>query len=155
MTTFEIDEVPSQHAAVVRGHVRVDELPDFFGRAFGAVMETLIGQGIDAAGPPIAYYPAMPDEMFDVEAGFPTAGAVEPVGDVVPLVLPHGRVARGVHIGPYDTLTETYDELFAWLAEQGESPGEQMWESYLSDPSAESDPAAWRTEVVWLLHAAA
>ncbi len=127
MTTFEIDEVQSQHAAVVRGHVRGDELSDFFGRAFGVVYEALIAQGIEAAGPPVAYYPAMPDEVFDVEAGFPTAGAVEPVGDVVPLVLPHGRVARGVHIGPYDTLTETYDELFAWLAEQGESPGEQMW----------------------------
>ena len=153
MTTFEIDEVQSQHAAVVRGQMRVEEIPDFFGRAFGAVMEALVTQGIDAAGPPMAYYPAMPDEeMFDVEAGFPTAVAIEPVGDVVPLVLPHGRVARGVHVGPYDTLTDTYDQLFAWLAERGESPCEQMWECYLSDPSVESDPAVWRTEVVWLLH---
>ena len=144
----------SQQTAVVRGHVRGDELSDFFGRAFGTVMEALAAQGVDATGPPMAYYPAMPDEMFDVEAGFPTATAVEPVGDVVPLVLPHGRVARGVHLGPYDTLTETYDALFAWLAERGESPGEQMWESYLTDPSTEPDPANWRTEIVWLLHAA-
>jgi effector-binding domain-containing protein len=102
----------------------------------------------------MAYYPAMPDELFDVEAGMPTAVAIEPAGDVVPLVLPHGRVARGVHVGPYDTLTDTYGQLLAWLAEHGESPCEQMWESYLSDPTPGSDPATWRTEVVWLLHAA-
>jgi hypothetical protein len=28
---------------------------------------------------------------------------------------------------------------------------EGMWESYLSDPSAEPDPATWRTQLTWPL----
>ena len=117
-------------------------------------MAALAEQGIEAVGPPMVYCPSMPDEVFDVEAGVPTAVAVEPSGDLVPLVLPHGRVARGIHVGSYDTPTDTYRALHTWLSEQGESPCEQMWESYLSDPTAQSNPATWRTEVVWLLHAA-
>jgi AraC family transcriptional regulator len=27
-----------------------------------------------------------------------------------------------------------------------------MWETYLSDPTVEPDPATWRTEIVWPLH---
>lgn len=152
MSSFVITDVPSQPSAVVRGRVRADELAAFFGRAFTAVAEVLAAQGVEPTGPPFGYYPCMPGEFIDVEAGFPTADLVEASGDVVPLVLPHGRVARGLHVGPYDTLTDTYAELQAWVTEQGEQLGEQMWECYLSDPAEEPDPATWRTEVIWLLH---
>lgn len=152
MTAFEIVELGPQHAAVVRGSVPVQELPEFFGRAFTAVMAALEAQGVAPVGPPIGYYPGMPGETVDVEAGYPTARPVEADGEVVPLVLPVGRAAHTVHVGSYDGLAATYEALLAWLAETGESPMEQMWESYLSDPEVEPDPSTWRTEIYWPLH---
>jgi len=152
MAEFEIIEVAPRHAAIVRGRLPVGELPAFFGVAFTSVMKVLAEQGMAPIGPPFGYYPCPPDDRVDVEAGFPTAEPVEPSGDVVPLVLPHGRAVRTVHVGPYDTMHETYAALTAWMAEHGERPCDQMWETYLSDPTAEPDPSTWRTEIVWPLH---
>jgi len=64
-------------------------------------------------------------------------------------VLPAGRAAEAMHVGPYDTLSQTYDEVMRWVQEHGMHPGTDMWEYYLSDPSTEPDPASWRTRVLW------
>ena len=32
---------------------------------------------------------------------------------------------------------------------RGSRPGPLMWESYLTDPGDEPDPATWRTLIVW------
>ncbi|HMO11186.1 MAG TPA: GyrI-like domain-containing protein [Actinotalea sp.] len=82
--------------------------------------------------------------------GFPVDGPVTVAGGFAHrLVLPGGRAVQAVHVGPFDTLEQTYEALLAWLSEQGLTPSGQMWESYLSDPAVEPDPAAWRTLIVW------
>ena len=39
----------------------------------------------------------------------------------------------------------------SWTTDEGLVLAEGMWESYLSDPDAEPDPATWRTLIVWPL----
>jgi effector-binding domain-containing protein len=149
VATFEIIEIEPQQVAVVRGAVALDRLPDFFGSAFTAVMAALEAQGVAPTGPPFGYYPTHPTEVVEVEAGFPTASAIDAQGDVVPAILPGGRAVSCVHVGPYDTLTQTYAELEAWVADQGLEPAAGMWEIYLSDPASEPDPNTWRTQIIW------
>jgi effector-binding domain-containing protein len=79
------------------------------------------------------------------------ASPIEPSGEVEPFVLPAGRVVTGTHIGPYETLGQTYEQLMAWMRAEGLTLAEGMWESYLSDPSVEPDPNTWRTLIVWPL----
>ena len=148
MVAFEIVERDAQAAAVVRGRVPLGELPDFFGRAYGAVMEALSAQGVSPTGPPFGFYPSQPGEVVEVHAGFPVAGPVETSGEVVAMELPAGRVVTTVHVGPYDTLDSTYTELQSWMTEQRIKPAAQMWEIYVSDPAVEP-PDQWRTEIVW------
>lgn len=52
------------------------------------------------------------------------------------------------HVGPYDTLAETYAALMGWIGEQGRTVAGPMWEVYWTDPGTEPDPARWRTEVI-------
>lgn len=151
MTEFDIRDMTEQPTAVVKAHVPMAELKGFFDRAYGQVFSTLGRQGVQPAGPPFGYYPRKPDETVDVEAGAPVSAPIEAAGDVVASRLPGGRVVHGVHVGPYEKLAETYGELMAWVAEQGLTLGEGMWESYLSDPVQEPDPATWRTEIFWPL----
>ena len=54
-----------------------------------------------------------------------------------------------MHVGPYDTLAETYEAVMGKMQAEGVTPGSSMWEYYLSDPAAEPDPAMWKTLVVW------
>jgi hypothetical protein len=56
--------------------------------------------------------------------------------------------AWGVHIGPYDTIAQSYTKQQTWMAAQGHGPATEMWECYLSDPKVDPDPATWRTRIV-------
>ncbi len=148
MSACEIVELTAQPAVVVRGEVPMDELPGFFGSAFGTVMEFLQEQGVSPTGPPFGFYPSTPDDVVEVRAGFPVAAPLEPSGKVEALELPSGRAVTTTHVGPYDALEQTYQALLAWMAGQGVRPAIAMWESYLSDPALEP-PERWRTKIVW------
>ena len=138
-----------QPVAVVRENVRMDALPAFFDRAFGAVMAALQAQGAGPAGPPFALYRGMPTETVDVEAGFPIAGRFTDTGGVVPAELPETDAFEAIHTGPYDTLPATYDAIRQRIEADGGAPADLMWEYYLSDPREQPDPATWQTRVVW------
>jgi effector-binding domain-containing protein len=148
MTDIGIVELEPQPTAVVGELVPLDKLTDFFGRAFSEVMAATGRQGVAVTGPPFALYHGVPTDTVHVEAGFPTSSEVEADGDVRPGVLPGGRVVEALHVGSYDTLSQTYDAVVRWAVERGLKPGSDMWEQYLTDPSDDSDPSSWRTRVL-------
>jgi effector-binding domain-containing protein len=127
------------------------DLRTVFDRAFPQVLRVLGEQGAQPAGPPFGFYPRAPTDTVEVVVGFPVASPIVAEGDVVPFELPGGRVVTGTHVGPYEELDTTYEQLVAWVAAENLELGTGMWERYLSDPSAEPDPATWRTEIVWPL----
>ncbi len=125
------------------------DLTEFFSRAFAETMAALQAQGVDPVGAPFGKYYGRPTDTVDVEAGFPVATAVAPSGSVATGTLPGGRVVEAVHVGPYDTMEDTYSALERFFAETGLVPGDVMWESYVTDPGTEPDPARWRTQICW------
>jgi len=145
----EVVELDPQDAIAVRGNVVNTDLPSFFERAFATVAAAVESSGAEIVGPPFGFYPEMPTANVVVEAGFPVSKPVEGVADAHPLVLPGGRVVQAVHVGPYETMEETYVELQSWMDQQGLRPAVGMWECYLSDPRTEPDPATWRTKIIW------
>lgn len=144
-------ELQEQPTAMLRETVPMNALREFFDRAYKAVMAAVQQQNVQLAGPPFALYRGMPTDVVDVEAGFPLAapypGGAE--GGVSAGVLPAGPALQAMHVGPYDSLPETYSAVMARMRAEGLTPGDAMWEYYLSDPAAEPDPAVWKTLVVW------
>ncbi len=144
-------QLQEQPTAVVRETVPMSALREFFGRAYGAVMAAVQEQHVQLAGPPFALYRGKPTDVVDVEAGFPLA-APYPTTDgtgVTAGSLPAGPAFEAMHIGPYETLQETYQALLVRMESEAVTPAAEMWEYYLSDPGAEPDPAKWKTLVVW------
>lgn len=138
-----------QKVAAVRERVPMASLTDFFARAFGTVMTVVQRHGASPAGPPFARYRGMPGETVDVEAGFPITGNFEQTDGVAIGTLPESDAYEALHIGPYDTLQQTYGIIQQQMAAEGVNPGDSMWEYYLSDPETEPDPAKWQTRVIW------
>ena len=147
--TPEIVVLEPQEAIAVRGDVAIADLPEFFERAFADAVEAAAHCGVEITGPPFGFYPEMPTETVAVEAGFPVAARATSDGNAHRLVLPGGRVVRAMHVGPYDTMEQTYDELQSWMTGHELEPATSMWETYLSDPESEPDPALWRTQIIW------
>lgn len=155
MSEFEIRDEPRRRTAVVRGSLPPSEIPAFMHEALPAAFEAVGGAGFVPGGPPFSRYFAFGPEGVELESGVTIAEvpggperAFDGAGRVQPGELPGGQVAVAWHVGPYDTIAETYERLMSWVAEQGREPAGAMWEVYWTDPSEEPDPATWRTEVL-------
>ena len=69
-----------------------------------------------------------------------------PDGDVVVEERPGGRAVVAVHVGPYDTIEDTYAVVMSWMRQHSLEAREDMWEEYLTPPTG--DPSTWRTRIV-------
>lgn len=147
---MDIERAELQPQTIIGLHevVPVDELPDFFGRAFHAAAAALAEQGLDPAGPPVAMYGGMPTESVDVTAGFPVNGKVSVADGLVVSDLPGGPVVQAVHVGTYDDLAKAYGEVMRWMGQRHLTPSAQMWEQYLNDPGDVDDPHQLQTRIV-------
>lgn len=135
--SYEVQQtdLQAQPAAVVRGHITVEDIGDFLGRAYDHVMAAAAEQGLDITGAPFGFYRfAEGKSDFDIEAGFPVSGVVLPSGDVEPSELPGGTCAKTLHVGAYDEVQGAHDALFAWVTDNGQVPSGDAWECYLDGP---------------------
>ena len=155
MTEIRMTDHAVQQTAVVREQLPMNQLPEFFHRAFTAAMAQAQAQGVHVTGPPFGKYYGTPGETVDVEAGFPVSGPISAADTVVAGILPAGPVVEAMHVGPYDALAATYGEVERWIDERGLRPAGVMWESYLSDPGVQPDPATWQTLICVPLEATA
>lgn len=144
-------EVHEQRTAVVRGRVPTAELAAFFDRSFGALAAALARQGVPPMGPAFARYDGPPGDVAELEVGFPVAAEIDPDGDVVPSSLPAGTAATLEHRGPYDDLGTSWARLVEWADAEGHERGSVLWETYVTEPSPDADPADMVTELTWLL----
>jgi effector-binding domain-containing protein len=135
--------------AVVRGVVPVTGLPEFFDTSFRELVATTTEQGVALLGPAFALYRGPFEETVDLEVGFPVDRPVRAEGNVVAGRLPGGLLARGTHSGAFDGLGDSWARLAAWLSEQGRTPAQERWESYVTQPSPNMDPRDLRTELFW------
>ena len=151
-----IETRPEQAYAGIRETTPPDGIPQVVDRGFPELFGWLQERGIAPAAAPFIRYHRL-GEAFDLELGAPVAAAVEPAGRVTPAVLPEGRWATLLHVGPYSGLRASWDALGDQLREQGLEPDadgpayDGFVEQYLTDPSSEPDTAKWETELALLL----
>lgn len=146
--TPEIALTEPWRTAVVRINVPPSEIHLVMGPAIGEVMATLAAQGVAPAGAVFSHHLRMDPDVFDFEVGVPVAGAFQPSGRVVEGRLPEVKAARTVYHGPYEGLGAAWGEFQAWMVSRELEPTGCLWESYLSGPERDPDPATWRTELV-------
>ncbi|MBI0582635.1 MAG: GyrI-like domain-containing protein [Methanomassiliicoccus sp.] len=147
MSKIKVITTVSQKAIAVREKVRTNEIPQAFGHMFGELMPVLQGE-VRCAGPPFAYYHSWSDEGTDMEVGFPIVGEGITKGRIHPFELPAVKAAEAMHIGPYDKLMDTYNEILEWMNANGKKPANYMWEEYLNSP--EEVPAdKLMTRLIW------
>ncbi len=55
MTTFTVEKIEAQDAAVVRAEVPLQDVPAVFDRAFHEVMRVVAAQDVIVTGPPVRF----------------------------------------------------------------------------------------------------
>ena len=143
----ELVQQAAQPALTIRTHAAVQDLPQLFGRAYGAIMQYMGEAGTQPAGMPFTAYYDLNMQNLDVEVGFPVSVQVAGKGEIQPSEFPGGTLATVWHIGPYDQIGAAYDALNAWIKEKGYQPAGPVYEIYYSEP--ETPPEQIRTQVVF------
>jgi DNA-binding transcriptional MerR regulator len=155
-TPVHVATQAAAHALVVRGRVTEDCFAAFLGAAYdelGAMCERL---GIEPAGPAGALFPPeiLDDNAEPVEAYLPLAAPValpdgRERGGVVLGELPAVTVAVAVHVGEYETMSDTYRQLGAWVAQHATPADEKVREVYEVSFDQTPDTSRFRTEIQW------
>lgn len=143
----QIKQLPAQLALTVRKRVKMREVAQGMGEAFGALMGHAGATGARFTGPPFSLYPEMPSEEFTFFVCMPVApGAV--AGEGVELEeLPAVEAATLLYKGPYDGMKSSWQSLMEWVGASGRQPGGPLREIYLSDPETVA-PQDLLTELV-------
>jgi len=149
---YEIQErtLAEQPTMVVRGKIKLEDIPAFLGRVYSTVERQARESGAHVIAAPFARYRSLDPAYreFEIEAGLPVLVAVAGHGEVEASSLPGGPAAVTVHVGPYERLEPAYEAITTWLQEHDAHPEGPAWEVYHTDPDEQPDPATWHTEVV-------
>lgn len=147
MSDFEFRDVPEQHVAAVRISTSQDGISEAMAQAFPRLYQTVTEAGAVPAGPPLTRYFSFGGPTIEFECAIPLQAPFAGAGDIEAGTIGGGEAAVAIHMGPYDTIHETWAALTSWLGRQGREPSGPGWEYYLTDPGEEPDPAKWVTEV--------
>jgi effector-binding domain-containing protein len=146
----EIEQITTQRQLTVsiQTKVKIEDIPSYMGKAYGELFVFIQAKGLVLMGPPMVYYNSWNDKEVDMTLGFPVAGPFHAEGMFKAFELPSVKAVTIVHVGPYQTLMQSYMAIEQWMKEKGLVPAQFMWEEYLNDPS-EVSPQELRTKITW------
>ena len=141
-------QIEAQPAAVIRTKARQQDLGPVMDELFPLVLAFVLESPAAPAGPPFCRYLSIGGEEWEIECGMAVTEPLTGKGRVEAAELPGGAVLSTMHVGPYETLGQSWDALDRWVKQEGKVPGGAAWELYVTDPAVVTDPAECRTELV-------
>jgi AraC family transcriptional regulator len=154
------EDLAPQLAIVVRQRVTRAEVGQAIGSSLPHVFHYAQARGYALAAKPFTRYVDVGPGLLTIEPGMQVVGSGAPTaaekawpnaGDapVIEVTLPGGLAATTVHTGPYETLSNAYGAMEAWIESNGFKAAGPPWECYITDPAEHPDPKDWKTAVYW------
>jgi effector-binding domain-containing protein/uncharacterized membrane protein len=103
--------------------------------AYRQIGAFLVANKLAMAGAPLTITNSYDEAGWKFDAAVPVAAAdAVPTGGIKAGSTYSGRAVQFIHVGSYDTITDTITKAYAWLAVQGLKPKDRLIEEYISDP---------------------
>lgn len=149
--TFEETVLDPQLVMAITERVSWAQLGAAYARLLPEVFTHVTTKGGSPIGPPFGRYLDSDDQEVTLQAGIPVEAHVEATDRIDADTLPGGPVVTTWHVGDYADLGLAHQATAAWFESHDRTTGGAPWESYVTDPAEEPDPAKWRTLVVYPL----
>jgi effector-binding domain-containing protein len=145
MFPCELKEQAAQPTLSIRFRAPVQELPQHFGRIYGAIGAYLEALGEHHTGGVFAAYYNMDMQNLDIEAGFTVSKPLSGKGEIRASSIPGGTYAICHYTGPYDGTGPAYEALTQFVKDKGYKLGGVFYEWYLNGP--ETPPQDLKTDL--------
>lgn len=146
---FRMTTISEQPVAYIQTKATASGISAALAQALPTVYQYVLSQGVTPKGAPYGRYTPLAGGEMGIEAGLPIPERIPEQGQVIVSTLPGGQAAEAIHVGPYEGIHGTVEALGVWMRAEGKEPSGAPWESYLTDPGTEPDPAKWRTQILW------
>jgi effector-binding domain-containing protein len=143
--SFTIENITSQPIVGIRTQTTMAEIGNNIQRLMPE-LGAFVGDRM--AGGPLVRWHSWEDNAGEMELAVPVREPMEGTDRVQPGELPAGRAAVALHVGPYDSVADTWNAFGAWMNEQGLERAGAPWEQYLNDPQC-TPPQDLQTKIVW------
>jgi effector-binding domain-containing protein len=144
----EVVNVPARTVLAITSNVTNDQIMEFLQQSFGTIMGIIEANRLKATGAPITIYKG--DETtveWGATAAIPVnrAPAKLPEG-IAKLDLPATKAVSVLHIGSYQTASDSYYKVLDYIMANGMEITGDSWEEYLTTPDVE-DPMQIQTKI--------
>ena len=138
MAEVTVVEVKPQLVAGIRKRGHYQEIPELLPRLY----EYATKKGANFTASPIFVLNETAEEGREadktgnaiIEVAAPIAEVIEENEEIRCYTLAGGKMAKITHKGSYDKCESTYNQIFAWIVENGKKVAGPMREIYLNDP---------------------
>jgi len=125
---------PEFHALTIRKTINfMNDFSDFAEHSYEKIMKYLESIHVLLGGEPIVCFHNMDFENLDVEVGFPIATLVSEKDDMSVQTIPSQKVVFAIDLGAYEK--QDWEEIFAWIRENGHEMQGKIYLQYLNDPN--------------------
>jgi effector-binding domain-containing protein len=119
------------------------------GKMYGELEGVLKKSKVEMSGYPFCIYPKFTEESMDMICAIPVPGEARLPSKYKVSLAPGGRAVKATHIGAYEKLEATHNELNNYITFKNLQISGAPWEVYVTDPYVEKDTAKWITEIYY------
>lgn len=134
ISNIDIIRKPAMKRIFIRQTTSVDKLAQLIGESYGKMAVLLQEKGIELCDMPYAAYHNMDMQSLDIELGFPILREIEVPEGIELGDLPEQRVLMTLHLGAYDGMEPTYQDMMQHVKEHNLPVTGLVYESYLNGP---------------------
>ena len=131
---MEIKDMKEKLALMIRKITSIQNMPSVLGECYGEIIQYVKEIGAKEPIESFVIYHNMDMSNLEIDIGFTVPDKLPDKGHVKMSSIRAGKYATALHEGPYDTLTNTYNELTAFVQEKGFEVENWVYEVYLNNP---------------------
>jgi effector-binding domain-containing protein len=136
---MEIKDMKEKLTLMIRKITSIQDMPSVLGACYREIIKYV--QEIEAKEPIESFviYYNMDMSNLEIDVGFTVSEKLPDKGQIKMSSIRAGKYATALHEGPYDTLTDTYNELTAFVKEKEYEVEDWVYEVYLNNPMDNPD----------------
>jgi effector-binding domain-containing protein len=130
----------------IRDTVNQMEMNNVHGKSFTEIKQYMNEFGIESDSPLMVIYHFWSKDKIDIEVGLPVNDSTMTQDVRIKLnKIKRTNVVYATHYGSYERLPETYFGINEYMRKNEVLVTGPPWESYVTDPASEPNPANWET----------